>query len=195
MEFRRVLSWVSDEMPETTEAIVSVSSCGVVKVGSYKMWSKHNNSYSLRKSHIYTPSSNRGKQRNEADSWKSKYLHVHIRDKAFSVHRLVGLAWIPNPENKPQINHKNGVRSDNRASNLEWMTNLENRRHAIEFVPRDAPRGEQVPSSKLKEYEVVEIKEALKTPYRGILKDLGEKYGVGKSTIHWIKKGGSWAHV
>ena len=74
---------------------------------------------------------------------KSGYVKVNLcnkgNERTIDVHRLVAKAFIPNPHNLPEVNHKHGVKDDNRASELEWCTGLYNKRHAIEtglFTPK-----------------------------------------------------------
>lgn len=67
---------------------------------------------------------------------KKGYLRTAIvidgKPKTIKVHREIAKAFIPNPNNLPQVNHKDGNKENNNVSNLEWVTNIDNAHHAIE---------------------------------------------------------------
>lgn len=99
------------------EGIYQVSNLGRVK--SLKRYSNNN---ANTKDRLLKPSFN-----------KKGYLRVVLCKNGIqynkTIHRLVAEAFIPNPDNKPQVNHIDEDKTNNRISNLEWMTNKENRNH------------------------------------------------------------------
>lgn len=96
------------------------------------------------------------------------WLHKgHGEQHQRTVHRLVAQAFIPNPEGKEQVNHINCDRSDNRLSNLEWTTPLENTQHAWEHG-----RCEMIGKHQMKEVVNVETGERFKS-----IKEASDKYG------------------
>lgn len=78
-----------------------------------------------------------------------------VHDKL--VHRLVAEAFIPNPENKATVNHKDGNRLNNHVDNLEWMTQKENVQHAVKNDLRGDVSGEKNPMSKLSDKQRLQI--------------------------------------
>lgn len=108
------------------------------------------------------------------------------------VHRLVGKAFIPNPYNLPEINHKQGIKTDNRVSELEWCTGAENMKHAVE-TGLYKPRGEDNGHAKLTWEQIQEIRSCYKPWDREFGgQALSKKYNVGDSTIDTIVRGLSW---
>lgn len=113
--------------------------------------------------------------------------------KGFQVHRLVALAFIPNPENKETVNHKDGIKSNNNISNLEWATFKENHDHAIYNKFYEKVKGEKVHLSILKEKQVKQILNLLNEGKT--LKFISNKFNVSIGAIAGIKQGRNWKHL
>lgn len=113
--------------------------------------------------------------------------------KTKKVHRLVAKAFIENPNNYPQVNHKDGNKTNNTVPNLEWCTPAMNVRHAFDNNLRKVGYGESAPRSKLKLKDVIMIK-TLSAQINNKA-ELGRKLGVTKYAIYSILKGETWKNV
>jgi hypothetical protein len=109
-----------------------------------------------------------------------------------TVHRLVAQSFIPNTDNKPWVNHKNGIKSDNRVENLEWCTRQENEDHAFGTGLKNST-GSANQMAKLTENDVAEIKR-LYVPRKNS-EELAAKFGVHRVTIQRIARNKNWKHV
>lgn len=129
---------------------------------------------------------------------KSGYYQVKLyNDELFTwkkIHRIVLSHFQREPLPGEQGNHKDGVKSNNHNSNLEWVTGSENVRHAIKNgLWENRAKGERQGSAKLTCEKVKEIKEMLKISNE--LTKIGNLFGVNKCTISDIKEGRTWNHV
>lgn len=115
------------------------------------------------------------------------------KSKRVQIHRMVAEAFLPNIEGKLQVNHINGVKTDNRLENLEWVTPSENILHGLSLGIMNTAKGEQKKNSKFKNSEVSEIKIMLREGVLGTV--IANKFGVHKSIIYSIKSGKTWKHV
>lgn len=110
------------------------------------------------------------------------------------VHRIVAQTWVDNVEDKPEVNHINGIKDDNRAENLEWCTRQENITHCIENGLQYILKGEEIGNSKLTEKEVLEIRAKFIPRVCG-RKMLSKEYGVSEATIKEVVNRYTWKHI
>jgi hypothetical protein len=115
--------------------------------------------------------------------------------KNVKVHRLVAQAFIPNPLNKPQVNHIDGNKTNNCVSNLEWCTNSENQIHAIKNELKGGINHKNK-NRKLTFEEVKYIKENHNSKIRGKgITTLAKQFNVSESTIVQILKEKSYKFI
>lgn len=120
------------------------------------------------------------------------YLWRNCKGVNAQIHRLVAEAFIAQSHDGLQVNHKNGVTTDNRVENLEWVTSSQNTLHAFDVL-KSRPVGEASPLHKLTEFEVREIFNLAKSGMSG--PSIARRFGIGNSQVVRIKQGRSWRHL
>ena len=130
----------------------------------------------------------------DKDGYHAVGLHLNGKSYYRRVHRLVAEAFIPNPECKPEVNHKDGNKNNNRMRNLEWVTTKENICHAWNTGLAKASRGERHPNSIYTEKQVRRICELIEDnamTMPEISNTLNIPYTIVKQIRHRIL----WKHV
>lgn len=114
------------------------------------------------------------------------------------IHILVAKHFIPNPENKPTVNHIDGNKSNNKIDNLEWATQLEQMKHAyrlgLNIPPTPNLKGSELHNAKLNEKQAMEIY-TLAHSNNYTQKQIAKRYGVSRRTVGGIKNKKSWKHI
>jgi hypothetical protein len=135
----------------------------------------------------------KGKRKLKPMQYKNGYMSVDlVKDsKVYKklVHRLIAITFIENPDKKPQVNHINGIKNDNRLLNLEWNTRSENQLHSIKIGLRTA-KGIKNSQAKLIDSDIVSIRNSNLSG-----KELSKKYNVSRATISQIINMKTWVHV
>jgi predicted XRE-type DNA-binding protein len=129
------------------------------------------------------------KQANDKDGYKLINIGISRR-----VHRLVAQAFLSNPNNLPQVNHKNGIKSDNRVENLEWVSMSGNTRHAYDTSLMKGPIGKKNGNVKITKEIAIEIINLIRD---GNMLDIeiAKKFKLTQTHVSAIKNGKTWSRV
>ena len=119
-------------------------------------------------------------------------LKLHSYKKLHYVHRLVAKAFVIGEKANLEVNHIDGNKNNNRASNLEWVTRSENIKHAFRTGLKFSPHGVNHFHSKFIDKDILYIRN---NPDNLKARGLSKKFDVSKSCIHKIIKGKAWRHI
>lgn len=126
---------------------------------------------------------------------KKSYLAVHLRDdktaKTFAVHRLVAQTFIPNPRDKPEVNHRDGNKTNNNVDNLEWATGEENSEHARDIGL--IKRGEKHHNCRLTNADVLRIRQYRKSGFTG--RKIASLFSISITHVYDICAFRKWKHL
>lgn len=129
---------------------------------------------------------------------KNGYLliHLHLNGKSYYrwIHRMVAEVFIPNPNNKPQINHKDGNKENNKVPNLEWVTAKENIQHAYLNKLHPTSKGENSPNAKLSVDDVRDISSMIESN-KYTLKEISQKTNISYYSIYLIYMKKEWTEI
>ena len=129
---------------------------------------------------------------------KTGYLYVNLYYKKKLhrklIHRLVAMSCLPNPENKPEVNHKDGNKKNNKATNLEWVTEKENTYHAYKTKLRKVHFGEGATDAKITKKTVKNICKMLEENEKGT-REIADELGVSFAIVSNIKHKKAWLEV
>jgi hypothetical protein len=129
----------------------------------------------------------------DKDGYPEARLMIRNSEWVMRIHRIMGTTFIPNPENKPQINHIDGIKTNNNLSNLEWVTHSENQRHAYAKQLKYARLGETNNWAKLTKEDVERV---FKMYHDGhILKVIASEVNISLSHVNRLLNGERWGHL
>lgn len=108
------------------------------------------------------------------------------------IHRLIMEAFVPNPESHKYINHKNGIKTDNRIENLEWCTQKHNISEAYKIGLCQSVKGSRHGGSVLNEEQVLTIRELLRYSSG---RQIAKQFNLSEGTVSMIKNRITWSHI
>lgn len=126
----------------------------------------------------------------DKNGYKRVVLCLCGRHKNITVHRVVAITFLENTHNLPQINHKDGDKTNNKLSNLEWCSNYQNIHHAIDNGLINV-KGAKNPNSKLTDKDVKQIKKMFATGKYN-KSQLAREFSVSHTLIRYIVEGKNW---